>query len=162
MKNITYALLFVAMDTVPTTLLWIASPTDTVRVWYPTLLSFVGEHLVASAITLVLVWWVLRATRLMTPNPDGGRYGGSSLKPIGMLFLGLLYAIADVCASIELALIQSAAGGSIKLWHTRRLTDYLSAREPVYAVFAVVVLAATIVRLRAGRAGGRPFHTSQT
>ena len=139
-----FAALFAAMDIVPGLVLWALSPTDSVHVWYPTLLSYVGEHLVASTITLLLVWLLLSLTSRRIRAAD--TRGGFSLTPARVFSFGLICLAVDVLASTELAFLQSRDNGTIRLWHTQGLSGYLIAREPVYVAFGVILLALTTLR----------------
>lgn len=147
-----FAALFAAMDIVPGLVLWTLSPTDSVRVWYPTLLSYVGEHLVVSTAILLLVWLLLSLTSRRVRAAD--TRGGFSLTPARAFTFGLICLAVDVLASIELAFLQSRDGGTIRLWHTKGLSGYLIAREPVYVAFGVVLLALITLRF--------PYQKRQT
>jgi hypothetical protein len=149
MKPLNYILFLAAMDVVPSVVLWGVSPTDSVRVWYPTLLSYVGEHLAASAAALWGVYGLFRIIRLRLPLSDCK--GGSSFSGICVCLLGLFYLAVDFLASLVLALTHSADGGSLRLWHTQTLVGYLSVREPVFIISAVILLGGVTLRHRARR-----------
>ena len=139
-----FAALFAAMDMVPGLVLWTLSPTDSVRVWYPTLLSYLGEHFVVSIATLLLVWLLLSLTSRRVRAAD--TWNGFSLTPTRAFTFGLICLAVDVLASMELAFFQSRDSGTIRLWHTKDLSGYLIAREPVYVAFGIFLLALITIR----------------
>jgi hypothetical protein len=135
----TYVALFALMDVVPGIVLWALSPTNSVRVWYPTLLSYLGEHLVAATATLVVMWLLLSAAskRIRTVG-DKREF---SLTIAWAFTFGFICLVVDMFAGMELALLQSHDGGLIRLWYTQRLPPgYFFVREPVYVVFGIILL----------------------
>jgi hypothetical protein len=139
-----FAALFAAMDVVPGLVLWALSPTDSVRIWYPTLLSYIGEHLFASTATFLLVWLFLSLISRRIRATD--TKSGFSLTLAKAFGFGLTCLAVDVLASTELAFLQSRDSATIRLWHTQGLSGYLIAREPVYVAFGVVLLALATLR----------------
>lgn len=146
MKTITYVLLFATMDMVPTFFLWALSPTDSVRVWYPTLVAYAGEHFVTAAATFLVGWLLLRAVRVIRSMEC--RYRPTLMRAF---VFGSVCLAVDVCASAELAFLQSGDNGVIHLWHTQTLTGYLVVRQPLYVAFAAVLLIVTALRMRGRR-----------
>lgn len=142
MKISTCAALFAAVDVISSLVVWALSPSDSVRVWYPTPLSYVGEHLVAATTTVLLVWLVLFFTSRPVRVADGLGY---SLTLLPALRFGFACVMVDVLAGVELAFLQSRDGGVIRLWHTQKLSDYLFVRESVYVALEVVLLTLAMV-----------------
>lgn len=146
MKTTTYAVLFIAMDVIPSALLWLLSPTDSVRVWYPTIAAYTGEHLIG-ALAVVLVGWIA-ASATSVAHPLDRRPNSTISK---LLTFGLLCAIVDVATTLMLAFLQSRDSGVVHLWHTQTLSGYLAAREPLYVGFAAVVLISVGLTMRPAR-----------
>lgn len=151
MKTITYALLFAMMDIVPSFVLWVVSPTDSVRVWYPTFIAYAGEHFVAAAGTLFFGWLLLRGVGIVGETEV--RYGFTVIRT---LVLGSVCVLLDVCASVELGFLQAHDAGVIHLWHTQTLTGYLQVRLPLYVAFAAVLFTVNALCMRRKRRGVTP------
>ncbi len=145
MKIISYVLLFATMDIVPTLFLWVLSPTDSVRVWYPTFIAYAGEHFVAAAGAALVAWLLLRASRIVRTVDSRYQFNLKTAFVVGSVCLAL-----DVAASVSLMFLHSRDYGVVHLWYTQTLTGYLAAREPVYVAFATVLLTATALRVRRG------------
>jgi hypothetical protein len=142
----------VGAEILPSLCLWALSPTDTIRVWYPSVWSYLGEHFLVWSALLLLLLSLLKGAReelqLLIPN---------SSKPQSHLltfheyvaFAGLLLA-ADVAASLVLVgttWLRDEAF-TTKMWYTHSLRDYLLTREPI---FLFVLVAASIILSRPAR-----------
>jgi hypothetical protein len=146
MKTTTYAVLFIAMDVIPSTVLWLVSPTDSVRVWYPTLAAYAGEHLIGALAVVLAGWIIARGTGVV--HPLGLRLNSAISKLLGF---GSLCVVVDVATTLMVAFLQSRDFGVVHLWHTQTLSGYLVAREPLYVGLAAVVLISTGLRMRPAR-----------
>jgi hypothetical protein len=146
MKTTSYALLFIAMDVIPSTVLWLLSPTDSVRVWYPTIAAYTGEHL-TGALVIILAGWIV-ASRIGVAHLPFLRLNSAISKLLGFVFLCV---VVDLAATLMLAFLQSRDFGVVHLWHTQTLSGYLLTREPLYFGFAAVVAISAGLRMRRER-----------
>jgi hypothetical protein len=144
-----------ASNLIPSWWLWMSSPTDTVRVWYPTIWSYLGEHFVlwvgftAFFFAIARVAFARQSAHMFDPSQRGTRH----ITFFQYLFICLIFLASDLCTSFYLAVSTWwwEHRFTTRLWHTESLRDYLFAREPI---FLVVLLVATFVINRPPLFGG--------
>lgn len=137
-------LILALLEFVPSVFLWLISPTDSVRVWYVSWLSYAGEHAVASFTLFVVLLPALQSVGLSGNQAQDNKF--RDLVGLGFrtyLFLAVVLLAMDTAASLIIGTIQIAATGEVSLWHSRRLIDFLAIRESFYTVamaFSIAVL----------------------
>src|SRR5215475_4379784 len=139
----------VASNLVSSWWLWVSSPTDSVRVWYPTIWSYLGEHFFLWIGFCCFSLFIFRATydkhgaNALTTRATGLRQmSRSQYAAVCMGFIA-----ADLCASLFLAFSTWwwEHNFTVRLWYTASLKDYLFAREPVFlATLAVTTFLASV------------------
>jgi len=131
------------VEIAPSLCLWALSPTDSVRVWYPSVWSYVGEHFLPWCLALSALLKVVKPfqKRAWPANPSAPGHNIAVLSLREYLgFAGLLFA-ADASASFFLVgwWWQRNASFTTSMIYTRSFIDYLCSREPAVLVALVLV-----------------------
>jgi hypothetical protein len=135
----------VIAEILPSWCLWVLSPTDSVRVWYPSFLSYLGEHFLPWSVVLIILLNIpapiLAGLQLSIPN-----FSKSEPRLLGFReyasFAGLLLA-SDVIASFLLIVWAQGEAFTTRLVYNRSVSDYFEFREPIF--LAVLLLASIIL-----------------
>jgi hypothetical protein len=97
----------IAVELLTSLLLWGLAPTDGVRVWYPSVWAYMGEH--------GLVWGVL----------------------ISILFVTLLACfVSELVATLYVWFLIPLEGGTSRAWYTGRFADNFRMRLATWCVLA--------------------------
>jgi hypothetical protein len=134
-------------ELLPSLALWVLSPTDSVRVWYPSLWSYMGEHFLPWAfIAIVLTCSLFRFRELSNPQESEGTV--RAIRMTGRYYLLFFFTmfVSDLLATVFLAFWGWNRTLSLhtSMFDTGRITDYLAFREPIYlTVFVLASYALT-------------------
>jgi len=126
------------------------APTDSIRVWYPTLWSFLGEHFLLFLVCLSCLFFVVQR---LPANMRGSLRSRDNLG-LSMLFgYGILTVGSDVLASAYLWFVALQSGGLPTLSYPRdNFWNYLWLRELVFvSVFLTGVIGQHFVRRAPGQ-----------
>ena len=126
----------IAAEAIPSFWLWVTSPTDSVRVWYPSAFSYVGEHFLVWCLAILCLLSLLTLARRQPELPFSGVSTPYLLSVPAYVSLTLLLLAADVTASVLVASVSRSGDGvfAARMWYTQSLRDYLFAREPVFLI----------------------------
>jgi len=117
--------------------LWEYGPTDSVRVWYPTIWSYVGEHYLpwCGIVALILI---LEPFGFQTSAHAGDGTLSFGIRAFAALGAGLF--VADLTATSVLALTTYSRQQTFatQIWHTHSYLDYFRARAPIFLTTLVV------------------------
>jgi hypothetical protein len=132
----------VIAELVPSWCVWILSPTESVRIWYPTVWSYIGEHFLLWYACLLIMVGLFKPfqEQIWSPMPIS-----SNVRPLFLnvqqyaLFAGLCL-ISDVSASLLIVGWGWLGNASFptRLFYTGNLLNYLRFREPIFFVALTV------------------------
>jgi hypothetical protein len=107
--------------------LYALAPTDSVRVWYPSVWAYVGEHGLVWVIAFAGVFFVATGVFKNPVRPD---------------VLTLLTCIVAELVSTAYVwfVIPANSGGDSRAWCTSRFIDYLGTRSTVWCVIAILAV----------------------
>jgi hypothetical protein len=151
----------VLAEILPTWCLWVTSPTDSIRVWYPSFWSYLGEHFLPWCVILWIMLSLLKPFReqagLQVPNHS--RVEPIVLKIREVLpFAGILVTAEVVATSFVIGWNSLGHGTlSTRMFYTRSVSDYLSFREPIFLV-VLAVAGGALNRLVHNRYDGTAFE----
>ncbi len=116
-------------------LLYGLAPTDGLRVWYPSVWAYMGEHALIWGILVAFLFVVLRNTH------------------VGEALTALTCLVAELFATLFIWFVIPREGETSRAWYTGRFTDYFKARLITWCVLAV--FASLIYWIRYKRAAQR-------
>jgi hypothetical protein len=129
----------------PSWCLWMLGPTDSVRVWYPSVWSYLGEQfLVWLAVAVCLGYASIRVGAPLLPRAPDAPGKPSSYAVSGFLSFCIVITLSDVATSWFLGAWQEEY---LMLWFTHRLADFMKVREPIFVV-ALILGSLALIRLR--------------
>lgn len=147
-STITCLILF-ALEVLVSARMFSAAPTDTVRTWYPTVWSYIGEH----GTVTILTWFLLLGIARIIGRSELHHLPNSW--PAWGLWLFCAGLSIDVAASAYIWFVAPMSGAKPRLWYTPTLGPYLILRGVSWCVmFALIVLVV------AGAARLRSRHTT--
>jgi hypothetical protein len=113
----------VATELLTSLVLYALSPTDAVRVWYPSGWAYVGEHALVWVAVFAAVFWTIRR----------------SFKSLRSNALIVLVGItAELIATVYVWFVIPSSGGVSRAWYTDRFTDYFKTRITIWCVLATL------------------------
>ena len=95
------------------------APTDSIRVWYPSLWAYVGEHGLVWGVFITVLFLIYRN------------------KPVTEAFTVLICLIAELASTLEVWFVIPGEGAVSRAWYTGRFSDYLTARLTTWCVLAL-------------------------
>lgn len=120
----------IAVELLSSFLLYGRAPTDGVRVWYPSIWAYMGEH--------GLVWGFVMAFLLVALRN----------KNVGEAPTALACFVSEVAATLYVWFVIPGEGEVSKAWYTGRFSDYLKARMAAWCILALCASFAYAIRYK--------------
>jgi hypothetical protein len=125
------------------------APTDSIRVWYPTIWSYLGEHFLVFFLSVSCVFF---AVQYLSAKGHRSRGRGSSISYSKLIGFSIPLVLLDVGASAYLWFVAPRSGSLPTLSFSQHdFVGYLESRESIFACVLLVILTGQclVARLRA-------------
>jgi hypothetical protein len=108
----------IAVELLTSLLLWGLAPTDGVRVWYPSVWAYMGEHGLVWGVLISILFVILRK------------------QTINEALTLLACFVSELVATLYVWFLIPLEGGTSRAWYTGRFADYFRMRLATWCVLA--------------------------
>jgi len=132
----------ISLELLPSAALWLLSPTDSVRIWYPSWFSYAGEHALTSSALFAILWQIARFAWPSTV--ESGHHPAArtlSVPAKGFSLLLVIPILTDITSTAIVWAAQTRDALPLKLWYTQQIHDLLLVRGLLYVTLEAAAIA---------------------